>query len=394
MRTVRYLPLLALLVFLAPGHAADQGPGRPLFTSDPMQTVHNWYLQFYDRDGVPAEWAVWANQLRSGKEPPEVVLARLLGSGEYFNRAGSTPEGFVRALFLDLTGREPPRQEFAEWVRQVGPNNREQVALAFLKQNAQAWQPPAEAGQRDYVDSIRDQARTLADEVERFQQDVTLTLRGEKERELYDNADEVLQYLRQFRRSLRGGATREQVYRDFDKMDRRLHELIDAGRERIREQPVLQRDLARVEAADNQLHYALSQGDTTPERGRDVIRRRAADLYSDAQDFQRTADYALSSNRAAGQIRDAARAFVDSADHFRKDVERGAERDHMRREFGEVERAWGAVAEGLNRLSPYEGNSYLRSRALQLDSEIDALHRLLEMEGNRPRILMQLDRPK
>jgi hypothetical protein len=391
MRRVRFLALLGVLAFLVPGQAQAPPPAPP---ADATSTVRDWYARFYDRPGSPAEWEVWARKLRAGKEAPEAVLSQLLGSPEFFARAGGTPEGFVRALFLDLAGREPRREEWADWARQVRGDNRNDVALAFLQKNAQTWQPPAEPDKRELLDAILEQTVRLRTEVERLQENAVLELRGQKERDLYASGDEVLQHLRDFRRGLRGGATREQLDDEFGRLDRRVHQLIETGRALAQDRAVLQRDLTRIEEADNQLHYALSSGNTSDDRGREVLRRRAADLVADVQDLQRTADYALAGNRAGGPVRDALGGLAESAERFRRVAEKGEERSRLRREFGEVERAWAAVADGLNRLAPFEGNRYLRGRAQQVDADLDHVHRILDMDTDRPRILMQLDRPK
>src|SRR5438105_2837807 len=58
--------------------------------------------------------------------------AAIHSSQEYYNNAGGSPEGFVQALFQDLSGRRPTSEEMGYWVRRVVDRNRNDVAYALL----------------------------------------------------------------------------------------------------------------------------------------------------------------------------------------------------------------------------------------------------------------------
>jgi len=125
---------LALMLLPLPG-AAQYPPGG--YDSGPDQMVQEWYSKFLHRPADPAA-STWADQLRAG-QTPEDVLAQILGSPEYYNRGGGNPEGFVRRLYLDLTGRPPAPPELKFWVNDVYRSDRHDVAYRMLQRFPQSW---------------------------------------------------------------------------------------------------------------------------------------------------------------------------------------------------------------------------------------------------------------
>lgn len=127
---MRHLLPIALLVFSLAGGTAGAQQERP------SELVRSWYQQYLGREPDPGAQG-WVNQLRGGTSPAD-VLASILGSDEFYRKAGSTPEGYIRALFQDVAGRAPTEAELRYWARQLWRIGRRAVALALLNQ-----QPPA-----------------------------------------------------------------------------------------------------------------------------------------------------------------------------------------------------------------------------------------------------------
>ncbi len=349
-------------------------------TVDPVVQVQAWYRQFLDRDVDPTGLASWSDQLRRG-QPPATVLAGILSSEEYYQRAGSTPEGFVRALFQDLTRRVPPPQEFRDWERRARSEDRKTIAQNLVQRYAQAWQPPADVGQRSYLANVQERARWLLAELERFQEDAVVELRGQRERELYQRADAVLTVLRHFRRSLHGSVAREHLVDDFRRMDRKLHDLLETVQAFGEKFPALQRAAVRVRQADHQLHYALFQGDTSEETTKQVVTRQAHALATEAQEFERTARFALATDRPGRRaLEEDIHAFAEAAEHLHKGLHAGFNRPHLLRDMKALEQAWSRVGRGLRVLTPRE-NEFLVRRAERFDLALDRLHRRLALEG-------------
>jgi hypothetical protein len=360
----------------------------PAAAQDPLAVVRGWYRQFLDRELEPGPSA-WVDQLREGK-PPDGVLAHIVASPEYYLRSGSTPQGFVRNLFLDLTGREPSPRDLQDWVRRLRTDeDRREVARALLQRYPQAWRPATDPVEGDYLTGVQAAARQLAFEVERFQEDVVVELGGRRERELYRRADDVLGDLRRFQRGLRPGATRGRLYGEFHRLDRQLHDLLEEVRALGRDQRALLRVAARIEQADQQLHYALFRGDTTEDHGSQLLVRQLRALRLEARELERTARYALAGNRPGERLADDLDAFAVAVEHLVKSAETGAGRDHLRRDFAAVDRAWQQVTTSANRLPPLPGTVFLRSRAQQVDNLLDRVYDQLGLRGERPRLLFQ-----
>jgi len=105
---------------------------------DAERTVAQWYRRFLDREADP-QAINWIRALRSGQDPDQ-VLSGILGSDEYYNRAGATPRAFVSQLYEDLTGKAPVPREGEHWTRQLYFRSRSDVAYAILTRQAGNWQ--------------------------------------------------------------------------------------------------------------------------------------------------------------------------------------------------------------------------------------------------------------
>jgi hypothetical protein len=112
--------------------------------------VHNWYARFLHRNAVAGEESGWENLLRQGQQP-EMVLASILGSDEYFMNAGGTPDRYIAALYTDLTGNQPNPKEMAFWSQRLSygyadNNVRTDIAYAMLHRYPQNWTAPPPTG--------------------------------------------------------------------------------------------------------------------------------------------------------------------------------------------------------------------------------------------------------
>jgi hypothetical protein len=121
----------AAVLFLAPATVNAQAYG------DPSSLVDYWYRTYLGR---PADSGLtfWVNHLQQG-DPPDSVLAGILGSDEYYKRAGGTPDGFVGLLFRDIVKRQPSPSEMDFWVRRQYTEDRQSVADEILTQNPGVW---------------------------------------------------------------------------------------------------------------------------------------------------------------------------------------------------------------------------------------------------------------
>lgn len=99
--------------------------------------VKGWYLAYLGRAAVNGEESGHVNLLRAGVSE-ESVLAGILGSVEFFNRAqtlssvGGADERYVQTLYELVLGRTGVPEEVAGWLSQASVN-RASVALQFLR---------------------------------------------------------------------------------------------------------------------------------------------------------------------------------------------------------------------------------------------------------------------
>jgi hypothetical protein len=141
---------LAALLAPLPG-SAQFPPGG--FDAGANRLVQEWYSRFLSRATDPYA-SVWVEAIRSG-QAPETVLAQILASDEYYQRAGNSPEGFVRKLHQDLTGRPPAPREAQFWIAQVYRAGRQDVAYQMLMRYPQDWGRAPSSRFRDDWDRSR-----------------------------------------------------------------------------------------------------------------------------------------------------------------------------------------------------------------------------------------------
>jgi hypothetical protein len=138
------IPALLLVVVAAPTPAQHRHHGA-------RALVNRWYERYLLRELGPREGQGHVDALRSGMDPNE-VLAHILGSQEYYDKAGQTPDGFVRRLYADLAGRAPTDRELAYWKAEVHRQPLSNLAYSLLTRFPQTWDDtvPAWKNQHEY----------------------------------------------------------------------------------------------------------------------------------------------------------------------------------------------------------------------------------------------------
>lgn len=246
---------------------------------------------------------------------------------------------------------------------------------------------PSARVSKEYLTIVKVETRYLVRAVERLQQTIIEELGGRKERKLYRQADEALSLLVDFERALDATPSRGRLYARFSEFDAKLHDLLESVQKEAKEVRALRREASRVESADEELHFALSAGDTTAQRVQEVFKRQARRLVSAAKELEETAQYAL--GKEPGDISPGDfRKLVEASVRFQRSVEAGAEREQLRKEFQEVDHAWERTVEVLKRIKPRE-NLYLVRSAAQMDRMHERIYRLLGLkEKARPRLII------
>lgn len=230
--------------------------------------------------------------------------------------------------------------------------------------------PPLPKSKYDYqgeqVWSIYDAAGRLVQELEYALHDITNESRQRPQ--LYQQGDLALREAIHFRNSLQPSSGRQNLYRDFQRLDQNVHELLD--RLRASNDASLERSASRIGYADAQLHHALSYGDNSDERGRDLLIRQARMLEQEARQFAQIARQVLV-NRDRPLLNDIGR-FVDEANHLNETLNKGAPRQHVVRDFSMLDETWHRIVPGLRNSS-----AYLLRQADRVNAVHNQLHQLL-----------------
>jgi hypothetical protein len=131
---MKYLLFLIAAGFAvaAPSAAQAQGYG------DPASLVDYWYRTYLGRAPDPSGMATWVNALNQGQSA-DAVLSSILGNDEFYQRAGSTPEGFITLLFTDIVRQPPTPGDVDFWVRRLYTEDRHEVADELLTQHPGVW---------------------------------------------------------------------------------------------------------------------------------------------------------------------------------------------------------------------------------------------------------------
>jgi Domain of unknown function (DUF4214) len=107
-------------------------PMMPPPAWDPMadraQMIAQWYEHYLRREPDAQGFRNWMAQLNM--TTPEVALAGILGSDEYYRLWGATDPNFVAGLYADILGRQAGAAEVMNWA-QVLASHRDRARLAY-----------------------------------------------------------------------------------------------------------------------------------------------------------------------------------------------------------------------------------------------------------------------
>jgi len=110
-------------------------PGPPPGVGNPaLATVMDWYRRYLERDMNAFEIRSHLDLFARGTQLSE-IHAGIIGSSEYFDKAGNRPRLFVQRAFQDVVGRPPTPFELSTWTDRllnVDRGNRVQFARTFI----------------------------------------------------------------------------------------------------------------------------------------------------------------------------------------------------------------------------------------------------------------------
>ena len=210
--------------------------------------------------------------------------------------------------------------------------------------------------------------RQLSYDLEHLQEDLFFE-RGEYPEGLGEQVEQVSLAVAHFQQVRLQSNDQRHLQQDFQEMDKQIHRLV-----RTLEQSGdhwLRRQASRISYSDEQLHFALQRKENPRISSRELLARQSHLLENVARDLHHLDERG---NRRDKRLGDAIQEFRDQTKHFHHEVEQGADREHLRRDFQEVDEAWHDVVERLNG-STYA--YYLRAAAHNVDRVHNQVHEMV-----------------
>jgi signal transduction histidine kinase len=213
---------------------------------------------------------------------------------------------------------------------------------------AQPPRPAGEDGDRSPSKSNAERwLRQLANDLDHLEEDLYYE-RGNYPEGLRDRIDQVARSVAHFQHVFRQSDNNSHVRKDFQEMDKQVHELVKVLNQS--NDSWLRRQASRLTYADEQLHYNLpDRVENQPGNRRELLARQAHLLETEARDLAAIIERVV---RRDQRLREEINTFVEHVDHFHRVVEGGAQGDHVRDDFRKVDKAWHQVVERVN------GSSY------------------------------------
>lgn len=245
------------------------------------------------------------------------------------------------------------------------------VLLALAVAMPAAAQPPRPPS-RDAAGSSRSLerwVRQLENDIEHLQEDLFYE-RGSYPAGLSEQVEQASRAVTHFHHILRRGDDRRHLMRDFQEMDRQVHQLVSQLNQSG--DAWLRRQAQRIAYSDDQVHYALRTASSEPGGvDRELLARHAHLLESEANNLRQLVDRL---GRRDTELQESIRDFAEEAEHFHEVVERGGDAAHLVDDFQELDEEWHRVVEQINR-SGY--GLYLRRTAQNVDRVHNQIHQLV-----------------
>lgn len=240
-------------------------------------------------------------------------------------------------------------------------------------------------------DSLETKTRQLSDAVEHLQADIVEDLTSVKEKQLFRIADQVLHDLAKMEKLLgKRAPAREELYQHFDKIDADVELLGKAVRELVPQRYLLIiRGAQRVHILTDDLHYAVSKGDASPMRVRQVIARQARAMTEAAKKLSLAAEYALGGTPGRGELLVDLKKLAEACKPFEAVAATTQDLEKCKKEFVNLNDAWQRVVHGISLLGPTE-NAYLIRSAVRADTVHERLFRIFGIKGERPQVTIRI----
>lgn len=379
---------LAVLVILLCSVPAPAQTGSPN-SQNQYRLLQQWYRRYLDREPDADGLEKWLTQFRQGVTP-QVVLAGILASEEYYQRAGASDDRFLRSIYADVVGREPNAAERRDGANLLRRRTRQEVAQLVLQQNPAGWNPP-NPGNESGLLAVLDATVQLGAEIESLAQDIVDEVPGPNGRLLYQRVASVHADVRTFEQRLRRGVAADQLLRDHRQLDRNVDDLLALLAPQVVGNHVLERSLRRVRHADEHLDRIVGIHKPWPiPDGQEYLLRQARALAAETAQFRQIGAFLAESVPTNEAFLGKIAVFVQAVERFQQSVRAGRSVEHLRREFAGLKAAWDPVIVDLNRFPPVAGYYQMRLQAQKVDEVGQAIRRQLGISEGWPPTIMPI----
>jgi hypothetical protein len=258
--------------------------------------------------------------------------------------------------------------------------------LLILVASPAAGQVPAGNGGDGYRAAVAAAAREVGRQLELLQDTIINEPSARQGRGLLSQADKASLNLVFLQRQLKQGATAADLAQAFEQLDSRVQALVSEIAFLGPEERTLKRAAARVQAAENDLHFAIFGGGGGDTRRAQVLVRQVLALRGAAADLEQVAKYLLEDQDSWADFANDFRGLRRATAAFQQRAEGKADREQLRKAFARVQQAWAELAVDYQGL-PATSSILLQNKATRLDAIYGRLYGLMGLKGYRPSLV-------
>lgn len=264
------------------------------------------------------------------------------------------------------------------------------VALApfVILSTCQAGDSAVQTLNEKELNEVREETRRLARDLHYLLDTVVFDLKGKEEAGTYAQANRLLGELLEFETSLRKDVSFDQLRKQFEGLDTKLHILTKTLRSLGPEERTLQRAATHLQFADDRLHDLLYRGDTSGSRKREMIERQLGSFLSAVRELEQAGALALSKVKDGGRLSGDLHQLRKATWNLEKQLQSKADSERLKEAFLDVNHAWEKAARGLS-LLPFRDNVYLLRSADRVEKLHERLYRLFDIKGERPHLIIR-----
>jgi hypothetical protein len=234
----------------------------------------------------------------------------------------------------------------------------------------------------DYYAAATAAGRELSRQVEYLQRSFANIPGPDEGRGLYQQTELILVDVTYLRQQIKRKVGREDLYLALDKVDGKINSLLDDLQGFAKWVPAVRMAVQGVQAAQHDMHFALSAGDGAPARQSSAAYRQTLVLKAKAQNLEGLVRYVFYEQDSlpgwtAGfkDLRGAINALQDLQN-------KKASRDDLKQQMLQVDKAWDKLVTKMKAL-PEDQNLLLVSDFARVDAIFDRLSRLFAIQNRR-----------